>query len=37
MGGRLDWAAVPLLAELLAVDDAEAWLHGLIALSRSSG
>jgi hypothetical protein len=34
MDKRIDWAALPTLAELYEVDDVEAWLAGLFALRR---
>lgn len=32
MGGRLEWQAVPLLMELLGVDDAETFVEALCAM-----
>lgn len=38
MGGRLDWAALDILAEMVCVDDIEIWLVGLMTIrDRADG
>lgn len=32
IAGGLDWAAMPILAELQGVDDIEGWIRRLVAL-----
>lgn len=32
MGGAIEWAALPLLAEMLGVEDPEAWIHRLAVI-----
>ena len=35
MGGALDWAAVPVLAELLGVDDVDLLVLGLVQIREA--
>lgn len=32
MGGQLDWAALPVVSELLGVADVETLIHQLVAI-----
>jgi len=32
MGGELNWGALPVLADLLEVENAERWILGVVAI-----
>ena len=32
MGGTMDWAALPVIAEILGVDDMESFIQRLVAI-----
>lgn len=35
MGGQIDWAALPVICEMLSVDDPELMITGLVILREA--
>jgi hypothetical protein len=35
MGNRIDWQALPAVAELISVSDFEAWVWALVGLQQA--